>query len=165
MPLYEFECEDCGYCFEMLLPLSSDSVQECPECGFMAERIVSAFSFKVGSTVEQKRRNEISLRQMDMKFNLKERYGVEEVVPLATSEGPASFESVYKDVVSRGSMVKDQMQETAGRNEEKSRKKQKRWLEDAWSRRSQRVKEVRVRQEQEKAAEFKKKSISLKTTS
>jgi hypothetical protein len=59
--------------------------------------------------------------------------------------------------------VKDQMQETAARNAEKSRAKQKKWLEGAWSRRQEKVKEIRAQKERERAETFNKNSITVQT--
>lgn len=34
MPIYEFECQDCGHGFERQLKVDDrDSSQKCPECG------------------------------------------------------------------------------------------------------------------------------------
>ncbi|MEZ4730892.1 MAG: zinc ribbon domain-containing protein [Caldilineaceae bacterium] len=32
MPIYEFQCRDCGYEFEKILPFSTQSVPACPQC-------------------------------------------------------------------------------------------------------------------------------------
>lgn len=42
MPVYEYLCEDCGY-FEELRPMSESGAPcNCPECGNLAEKIMSA---------------------------------------------------------------------------------------------------------------------------
>jgi putative FmdB family regulatory protein len=162
MPLYEYECDDCGV-FEVLSS-KGRSHADCPECGQRAGKIVSACAFRLGATTERKQAREKTLHENDIKFDLREKYGVEEVAPVRTkSEGMGTLHTIYEDIVSRGSMIKDQMQETAGRNAEKTRAKQKKWLEDAWSRRDQRVKEVKAQKEREKAAEHKKNAISVVT--
>jgi putative FmdB family regulatory protein len=33
MPIYEFECEECGVVFEELLPRSDSPLPACPGCG------------------------------------------------------------------------------------------------------------------------------------
>ncbi|NLW82639.1 MAG: zinc ribbon domain-containing protein [Desulfovibrionales bacterium] len=33
MPIYEFQCQTCGFCFEEILPASNDTLPECPHCG------------------------------------------------------------------------------------------------------------------------------------
>lgn len=33
MPTYDFECSSCEYHEEIIQPMSSSSVKECPECG------------------------------------------------------------------------------------------------------------------------------------
>lgn len=162
MPLYEYECIACGELFE-LLQSQSVSRTKCPDCGGRAYKAVSTCAFKFGNAERRKKMRDKSLRQYDMKADLKERYGVEEVAPLTTSRGRETLESVYSDVVSRGSMIKDQMQETAGRNAEKTKTKQKKWLEEAWARRPQRIKELKAQQEKEKVAERQKNAITVST--
>jgi hypothetical protein len=124
---------------------------------------MSACAFHLGKTLDHGKTREQSLRQGDLKCDLKERYGVEEVALIPTSQGPTTLESVYDDVVRRGSQIKDEMQATAGKNAEKSRAKQKKWLEDAWSRRPQRIAELKKQKEKEKADKHQKDSISVTT--
>lgn len=49
MPLYEYECEDCGEQFETLVSRSSRDSVECPECGSGSTRRLQS-TFAVGST-------------------------------------------------------------------------------------------------------------------
>ena len=35
MPIYEYECEKCAYCFEKLVFVGDDIPAECPECRSM----------------------------------------------------------------------------------------------------------------------------------
>jgi putative FmdB family regulatory protein len=32
MPIYEFECEKCGTCFEEILPANRTEMPACPQC-------------------------------------------------------------------------------------------------------------------------------------
>ncbi|QJA05956.1 zinc ribbon domain-containing protein [Thermosulfurimonas marina] len=49
MPIYEFECEDCGETFEELVFGSAEGVK-CRKCGSdRVRRLMSAFGFKSGS--------------------------------------------------------------------------------------------------------------------
>ncbi len=46
MPIYEYECKDCGYVFErLILHLKNSTHRRCPNCGQLAKRIMSAGSF------------------------------------------------------------------------------------------------------------------------
>jgi putative FmdB family regulatory protein len=38
VPIYEFECEECGTVFEELLPRSDSPAPDCPSCGAAAAR-------------------------------------------------------------------------------------------------------------------------------
>jgi putative FmdB family regulatory protein len=46
MPIYEFECEECGAVFEELLPRSDSPAPACPSCGAKdrARRLLSGIS-------------------------------------------------------------------------------------------------------------------------
>jgi putative FmdB family regulatory protein len=39
MPLYEYQCDDCGVRFERAQRVSEDPVRECPECGGHVRRL------------------------------------------------------------------------------------------------------------------------------
>jgi putative FmdB family regulatory protein len=40
MPLYEYQCEDCGVRFERLQRMSDEPVKVCPECGGEVHRLI-----------------------------------------------------------------------------------------------------------------------------
>ncbi len=42
MPIYEYQCEDCGVRFERLQSMSAPSVAACPECGGRVHRVISS---------------------------------------------------------------------------------------------------------------------------
>lgn len=42
MPLYEYECKNCGHRFERIQSFSAESVKECPVCHGEVERLISA---------------------------------------------------------------------------------------------------------------------------
>jgi putative FmdB family regulatory protein len=50
MPLYEYECKQCGRHTEKIQKFSDAEITECPHCGGLLERVVSApaISFKGG---------------------------------------------------------------------------------------------------------------------
>jgi putative FmdB family regulatory protein len=47
MPIYEFECSNCGEIFEKIHQRTDVIEDKCPECGFLARKIISAANFKV----------------------------------------------------------------------------------------------------------------------
>lgn len=54
MPMYEYECKQCGHTFEKLVFVSDSSKVRCPKCGgAQNEQLFSTFSSKNddGSTV------------------------------------------------------------------------------------------------------------------
>lgn len=54
MPLYEYECKNCGHKFEKLVSISkADESQKCPECGKEdSQKQFSTFAtFSVGSSI------------------------------------------------------------------------------------------------------------------
>lgn len=51
MPIYEFECRQCGYRYEKLQKLSDADPVKCPQCGAEAiHRCVSAPSFRLAGS-------------------------------------------------------------------------------------------------------------------
>ena len=40
MPLYEYGCDDCRFCFEARQSMSEDALTECPECGGHVRRFL-----------------------------------------------------------------------------------------------------------------------------
>lgn len=50
MPIYEFECDECGYRFDRLQKLSDPDPQSCPECGKHVHRCVTAPAFRLAGS-------------------------------------------------------------------------------------------------------------------
>lgn len=52
MPIYEYKCSDCGYCFEQLVFSSDDSSgYKCPSCDSKkTEKLLSSFSCGSGKS-------------------------------------------------------------------------------------------------------------------
>lgn len=51
MPIYEFECRDCGHRFDHLQRLSDADPRDCPSCGKpQLHRMVSAPSFRLAGS-------------------------------------------------------------------------------------------------------------------
>ncbi len=46
MPIYEYECKECGKVFDILQKLNSEPVQTCIDCGGKVEKLISASSFQ-----------------------------------------------------------------------------------------------------------------------
>lgn len=42
MPLYEYQCTECGHRFERIQSFSAEPVKECPVCEGEVERLISA---------------------------------------------------------------------------------------------------------------------------
>lgn len=42
MPIYEYKCEKCGECFELLRDFNSPPDAVCPSCGSTAKKIMSS---------------------------------------------------------------------------------------------------------------------------
>jgi putative FmdB family regulatory protein len=48
MPLYEYECEQCGHRFEVIQKFSDPPVEKCPKCGSKVRKLIAspAIQFK-----------------------------------------------------------------------------------------------------------------------
>jgi len=55
MPLYEYQCKDCGRQFEVRQKFSDAPVSECPECGGTVRKLISqaGFALKGGGWYQQ----------------------------------------------------------------------------------------------------------------
>jgi len=40
MPIYEYECDGCGYRFERQQSIASEPVKRCPHCGEAVRRVI-----------------------------------------------------------------------------------------------------------------------------
>ena len=48
MPIYEYQCTECGYQTEVLQKISDDPMKICPECGQPTmKKLVSAAAFRL----------------------------------------------------------------------------------------------------------------------
>ncbi|MGJ8513205.1 FmdB family zinc ribbon protein [Carnimonas bestiolae] len=51
MPIYEYECRDCGHHVEKLQRMNAAPLSECPECHHSAlQRMVSAPGFRLAGS-------------------------------------------------------------------------------------------------------------------
>ena len=46
MPIYEYQCDDCGHRSEAIQRLADDPLTECLECGGVIRRLISAPAFQ-----------------------------------------------------------------------------------------------------------------------
>lgn len=42
MPTYEYECEECGYKFEIFQNMKDEPLRTCPKCGEKITRLIGA---------------------------------------------------------------------------------------------------------------------------
>ena len=48
MPIYEYQCAECGYQLEVLQKISDEPLKDCPQCGEPAmKKLVSAAAFRL----------------------------------------------------------------------------------------------------------------------
>jgi putative FmdB family regulatory protein len=52
MPIYEFQCKTCQFCFEEILPASREDIPPCPRCD-SSENVVRLVSACVAQTGRQ----------------------------------------------------------------------------------------------------------------
>ncbi len=51
MPIYEYECEACGYQLEAIQKMSDNALTECPSCGQPTlKKLVSAAGFRLSGS-------------------------------------------------------------------------------------------------------------------
>jgi len=54
MPIYEYECQQCGKRFERLQGMGDESSLACPDCGAAAKRVISAWAAVISKGGGQK---------------------------------------------------------------------------------------------------------------
>ncbi len=51
MPIYEFQCQDCGHQVEVLQKISDDPLKDCDSCGKASmKKMVSAAAFRLSGS-------------------------------------------------------------------------------------------------------------------
>jgi putative FmdB family regulatory protein len=50
MPLYEYECDNHGHRFEVIVKFSDPPVEKCPQCGGPVHKLMSAPAFQLKGT-------------------------------------------------------------------------------------------------------------------
>lgn len=53
MPIYEYECGDCGNFTEMRRIVDCNTVQMCPTCGFQARRVIGTVMLSIMSSKQR----------------------------------------------------------------------------------------------------------------
>jgi putative FmdB family regulatory protein len=88
MPIYEYQCQQCGHHHEALQKISDPQLRQCPECGRKAlKRLVSAVRFRLAGSgwYETDFKSE-----KESKRNLHEKGDREEAKTAASSDGAAA---------------------------------------------------------------------------
>lgn len=50
MPLYEYQCDNCGNQFELRQKFSDEPAKECPKCGGAIKKLISQSAFSLKGT-------------------------------------------------------------------------------------------------------------------
>ena len=50
MPIYEYQCSDCGKCFERMQKITEEPLSSCPFCSGTVKKLVSNCSFQLKGT-------------------------------------------------------------------------------------------------------------------
>jgi len=152
MPTYEYSCRNCQHVTQIFHSIKEQPTISCESCGSTdVERLISPPCFIVRNTQAKIKSKDKQQRRADMKADLAENYGVEEMRPFGT--GPNALESAYNDVKMQGNLVKDQMQAKAEINEKKRQAKRREWKRKALRRTKQRAaekKEMKAKEAAEK---------------
>jgi putative FmdB family regulatory protein len=88
MPIYEYQCQQCGHHHEALQKISDPQLRQCPECGRKAlKRLVSAVRFRLAGSgwYETDFKSD-----KESKRNLHEKGDREEAKTAASSDGAAA---------------------------------------------------------------------------
>jgi len=50
VPIYEYQCSDCGKCFERMQKITEEPLSSCPFCSGTVKKLVSNCSFQLKGT-------------------------------------------------------------------------------------------------------------------
>lgn len=151
MSTYEYFCQKCQYVTKIFHSIKEQPTISCEHCGSKkTERLISPCHFIIHSTRANIKKRDKQQRRKDMKADLSENYGVEEMCPIHS--GSNSFENAYNDVKMQGNLVRDQMQAKTEINEKKKRVKRREWQKEALKRTKQRAIEKKKMRAKEEAA-------------
>ena len=112
MPTYDYRCKECGTTVSAIRGMNEKPDTVCPGCGGVLSRVYTAFQVSVKRFTPKPGAVDQIKKQMDMRDELREDHMVHGVTPLQGQ----SLDSVYKDIVSSGSKVREQMEKTREEN-------------------------------------------------
>lgn len=152
MPTYDYRCRSCDVEFETFHGMLETKPVPCVECGSIeTSKVPTACGIVVHNSGSIRAAGDRHRRRTDAKQDLLENHGVEKVNPL----GPNTFDSVYNDIKSTGSLTRDQMQERRAKENARVKKKQKDWLKKAKKRTPERWRFKKQKKAEEAAAKRK----------
>ena len=143
---YDYCCDSCEFVFEVIHPMNDKPVLSCPSCGFnKTHKMPSLCGIVIKNSIRTQKVFDRMRKANDMRVDLKENFGIENVTPLAGD----SFQNVYEDIKSRGAAVKEEMQATTETSAKKKKQKQREWARQA----NRRATPRRIEMQKRKAAE------------
>ena len=158
MPNYHYLCSECDYEFEIIHSMNA-TTPDCPKCNGKLERQIRACGIKIGTALRDQIIKNYTIKEKDMKNELREEYGVEQVgLTSAGRDEKKGTEQILKDVKERGNMVKEQMQASDEKNKAMQDKKHKAYKEKSLAN----VKNLNKLNRERKAKEKQKASIKKK---
>ena len=147
MPTYAYKCRACKVNRDVFHRMAETPEVSCPVCGGPMVKVPCLFNMSRGSSADARRAADQAKRRADMKVELRQDYGVENVSPI----GKSDFESVYKDVKASGEAVREQMAASAEKNAAKTAAKQREWKKGAVKRVPKKSRAIAKRQKERAA--------------
>ena len=150
MPNYDYACQNCGDEVEVFHPMNTNPQIPC-QCGMTMSKAFNTCRFSIGDTIESKKKSEVSDKEGDMKQELREDHGVENIIPRAG----LTISDVHSDVKMQGSLVKDKMDLENERSTARIKAKDKEWRKGAERRAPAKSRAVEEKRKKEKQAKEK----------
>ena len=147
MPRYDYKCPQCEFVDEVFHSMSESPKYECPDCQVTMKRLYTGINLNHGKCGAQKRIENRLRSEADMKQDMLENHGVENIVPLQK----ATVTDVYKEVKAGGDSTRDVMQAQTEISHAKRDAKTKEWKKGAMRRSPQRSRELVQRRAAEAA--------------
>lgn len=136
MPIYEYACKKCDNIEEKIHPINEKPHFFCEGCGSIMEKIFSPFAISCKNSLEKARFNEKDERIKDIRTDLKENHGIEQM-----NIRGKSIEETYHDIKQNKTSIAEQFSKQREEKQAKLKKKQKDWMKGALARTERRYHE------------------------
>lgn len=158
MPTWTFECTKCGNEFEELLSKQKDFLP-CPNCGGKAERIITPCAIKVvNDNVNRDKFFAKAKKEHEVRNELFDEFGVDRIGTVY-NKSKMNVLDLQKELREHSGEVKEAIAKDAELTKKKVETKLRKFGDEAWARRSEKIKYFKAQEHKRKLQQQKKNKI------